>query len=292
MSQAHAYSSSLCTHFTDEEHLRQGDIVYLVGENPQQAQSMLVVITADCDLRKERIKTVTVLEMLSIDAYVSEIWFAEQYDSKIKMESAKIAEKINKRRIRRDSSAVQMSVQAIVDWIGRVPVLSIIQELGLTDRGQVRELETSINAFKVFHESIYSESVEGKLSALLGIMGPRTENVKKLKANLQNVTASPPDDVFFIDRVCGNHCEGFFVRLREIRNIDKSKIALYDFERFSRIVEFRRMCRIREKFVYRMMQKFSYVFGDVALPDDHKNLSLMAGETIASSLCERIGSEV
>ncbi|MEU7800696.1 hypothetical protein AB0B10_15635 [Micromonospora arborensis] len=257
--------------------LRQGDVLEAVDAGASMWQRHLLVITADCDLAFAKHQgRVTCVPLLAAEEYLME------------MQIPRLREKYMKKAIERLCSLMPEAAPRVSDtrlraWCSEVDPDEIITSLGLSGRnaGTAIAVLTSIRLLNSPAKSL-KEAVEILVDALLAAPNPqKRENVvQQIVGALRAPYAQPPGDALFLSAIAPRHDLGYFAYLRQLEQVREPEIAIGP-TRSPAL--YRRISRLRDRYVHALAQRFALVFMSIGLPAEYEEIrdlhSELLGET-------------
>ena len=160
-------NKAMCTQDPESPDLKQGDIFEFLHENRGDYRERYgVVITADCDIKKERAPFISYLPIYGMEEYAEHIWFPEICDDFVNQAKETMAERINRKRAKVSNSAKPMSSDAVAAWASRLGRDGVLNEIGVTDKGQRSDLGKHIDAYLRIVDACANGNLISKLSAL------------------------------------------------------------------------------------------------------------------------------
>ncbi|MEU5872557.1 hypothetical protein AB0A73_13495 [Glycomyces sp. NPDC047369] len=257
--------------------LRQGDVLEAVATGASMWQRHLLVITADCDLAFAKHQgRVTCVPLLTAEEYLME------------MQIPRLREKYRKKALERLYSLMPEAAPRVSDtrlraWCLEAEPEEIITSLGLSGRNAdtARAVLTNIRLLDSPAESL-KEAVEVLVNALLA--APKAQKrdhiVQQIVSALRAPYAQPPGDALFLSAIAPKHDLGYFAYLRQLEQVREPEIAIGPTRS---PVLYRRISRLRDRYVHALAQRFALVFMSIGLPAEYEEIrdlhSELLGET-------------
>jgi hypothetical protein len=250
--------------------LAQGDLIrWEGGEYAPPWRTYGVIVTADCDLeyKKHRGSLSYIPALLTID-YLWHFWRPSEFAKSAREDAATMTLRLNKWREENTHPNALLSEEAIQSWLRRADRETILNELGVTDKGQRNTLAPVVDRAAQLFKLIHAETPD------LAQLKESFSYVKKeynskpevLYEAFQKSISSLPGDVFHLPVLPDNVDEGLFLMLRDITQCSLSDIAnTPDDLRFG-IAKARRVARVSAPYRYAITQSLSRVFADIGLP--------------------------
>jgi hypothetical protein len=258
--------------------LRQGDVLEAVDAEASIWQRHLLVITADCDFAYAKHQgRVTCIPLLAAEEYLSE------------MQIPKIRERLVKeplkemRQILSTSGVPNISDRRLRDWASEEAPADIVMRLELR-QADAQKATAALGAIRMIDAPTLNlkEGVDSLVEAqLVGASPPKREAaVKKVVNGLREAYGRPPGDALFLTAIAPGYDGGYFAYLRYIEQVREPEISLGPSRRE---VRYRRISRMRDRFVHALVQRFAMVFMSIGLPEQYEDLRDLYSEMLGDN---------
>jgi len=178
-------------------------------------------------------------------------------------------------------------------WIARAGEAGIVSELGLQDRGQIKDLTDLIRKYKTIFSLLKTESPDANLLLTsfkikhATMSGPGHE---ELAAEFQKNVSSLPGDVFFLSGIEGHEVHGMFAMLRFISQCGLEDVAVNRDEVEFGEAKAKRIGRLQAPYLYSLTQNLARVFSDVGLPREYAERRKLTPASYVTS-CYKLGGK-
>lgn len=254
-----------------ETPVRQGDILISRDHRTGLIESMFLVITADCDISKEKFGSqIAALRIISHNQYLLDIWGEKKLNKAIKDEQSKLHAQISKwhsKLIGKDSALTE---EAALKWLIREGAERIVDDLKVPDKDSKKvkkSLSNAYNAFKLLENQSGSDLEKYVLFKALS-EDKSTEEVHKATVGSAQKEALP-DDTFFLPELPDNLGQGAVVMLREIIGISPNNIYLKATEATSP-KNFLRIARLKPEIKYAVSQAFGSLYSRIGMSSEYE----------------------
>lgn len=263
--------------------LRQGDVLAAVQEGGDPWRDLLVVITADCDLAKDKHEgALTCVPVLRLEHYLLQFRYGKQRDVLVD------------RLIRAAMAAMQSSRSAtelprvsetrMAQWLTEESVHDIVHAL-LGDAGDNPALEIlrQARALMVKDPENLSEAVDSISTAKLLVGDFKTPDKARnaVASDFASSLNTLPGDVILLNEISAAHGEGYVGYLRRVIEVTDSKVVT-SYSRMPHDASYVRIGRLRPPYVYALTQQFAAVFSAIGLPATYESARASIGERIKS----------
>jgi hypothetical protein len=257
----------------EEEPLLQGDIFKWTGAFHERPWSTYgVVVTADCDLVKAKTRgMVSFVPALVMEDYIWHHWKEGKFEKALESASSKLSSKINKRIEKMAPSSKSISQEAAMEWLNRVGLDGLINELKITDNGQKKELTSLIEELNSLQRLANLDVPDLDLLQVCFCLRHKSKKIDPgdfsvLADEVQSSISRLPGDVFYLPLDDEEQEPGLFLMLRHIRQIGISDIAVRVADMTLRDPKATRLGRITAPYRYAITQNLARVFSDIGLP--------------------------
>jgi hypothetical protein len=265
-----------CEIVLDSTPLRQGDVFQWIDHhNRRPWMNMGIVITADCDIaQKKTYGRLSYIPVISMEDYLWHFWRPAKFEQIFNDYRMKATKRINTYLQKVDPARKGVTEDAATAWIQRSGAEGLPQEIGIKDKGQVKDLQKIIEEFIKIHSLMNTE--EPDMSLLKGCYCLKNKKAeahsepKELALEVQSTIASLPGDIFFLSCVPNCADQGVFAMLRYISQCPVEDIGLTPEEVRFGSAKAKRVARISAPYKYALTQNLAKVFSDIGLPDKYK----------------------
>lgn len=260
----------------DQDIVGQGDVIEWVGADRRRPwQCFGVVVTADCDLAHEKHGGVIsyVPAMLAED-FIWTRWRNDRFNLKFDELLNKAGTRIGRWRGKNGQSEVPLSPGAVRKWLERASPDVMLDEIGVTNKGERADFANILNPAKRLSEILACEEPDlERLEACYVIVNSKaSENRALFVRDIQTDWSSLPGDLFHLPAMPGTEKvtgEGLFLHLRHIRQISADLVSARPDDFRTGIAKARRVARVSAPYRYAITQALARVFSDIGLPDAH-----------------------
>jgi hypothetical protein len=254
--------------------IRQGDVFKWDDEHAARPWYQYgVVVTADCDLAKNKTRgRLSYVPALTMEDYIWHFWRDNKFSSVQKAHISKFTSRLNT-RLKKDGREDEVSEEAAQAWLQRAGTEGLLDEIGVTDKGQRLDLKKIADELVMLLSLLDAEEPNmALLQSCYAIKNAKAtaDDVTALALEIQSAISSLPGDVFFLPHVSDRPDEGLFLILRDITQCDISEIAIRPDElRFGR-AKAKRLGRVAAPFRFAITQNLARVFSDIGLPESYE----------------------
>jgi hypothetical protein len=242
---------------SSEEPLSQGDII-LWRDGKASFEKLGVVVTADCDLvRNKHWGRVSVVPVLSIDKYFSDLFIPSQLATL----EGKLIEQFKqhiKCALKKDGEEPDDST--ISSLIG----LDVLPEIIISNGNE--NLQDLHKAIRVSQGLSKCDDIRETYDKVLKNVTPKVSSIDKISSFL----SSPPGDCMILPPFSGLESVPQVAYIRMLREINETNITLKNSD--SSTEKGQRIGRLIPEIKYRLTQMLAQVFSDIGLPDEYENL--------------------
>ncbi|MGY3444954.1 hypothetical protein [Bradyrhizobium sp. USDA 4473] len=256
-----------------DEPLLQGDIFKRTADHYERPWSTYgVIVTADCDLVRSKTKGVaSYVPALMMEDYIWHHWKDGKFEKALQASSSRFVSKINNRLSKLGQTAAPISLEAALQWLGRVGLEGLHNELKITDNGQRKELASLVEELSTLQALIQSEVPDIALLQSCFCLKHKGKQIQPddlsaLADEVQSSVSSLPGDVFYLPLEHEEEETGLFLMLRYIRQIEISDISIRVADMTLRNPTAKRLGRIAAPYRYAITQNLARVFSDIGLP--------------------------
>lgn len=159
-----------------------------------------------------------------------------------------------------------------MDWIAERATAEIVADLALgdTDGEQARRLIDSLKMTYADQPSLSEASaalVNAQQEANPSLS--RASALRKVHDRLQLAFSQTPGDALFISAFAPNYEDGYFAYLRHLEQVWEQEVAVTPGRRE---VSYRRIARLRDRYIHALVQRFASVFMSIGLPDEYEHM--------------------
>jgi len=249
--------------------LEQGDILMSRDPKTGEVTSILLVITADCDIAHGKVGThLGCLRIILLQEYIRTFLVDKKLRRALETETEKVRTLLNKWNAERLKDAIPLSSGAVIDWIRASEPDTICSDLQIPApntpkvaatlkafRTAVLALDEKPRSDKLARLSAYRSALSGK---------PFSECLQSILKQMEG--ESLPDDVFLLPDLPQLNLGPAIILLRELTGIPISSICFravdaVDSEMLLRIG------RLDSTFKYFVSQAFGTMYSRIGMPD-------------------------
>lgn len=265
-----------CQSILDDRPLRQGDVFeWVEGYKDRPWKIYGVVVTADCDLANYKTRGILSFVPILTDAeYFWMTWRIDKMGPAIERFATESAARVSKQIKKRYPDHKGITSDGLKAWLDRAQVAGVIAEIGLSDKGQIKEFEERLNKLQSGLTLMQSDIPNYEmLRDVLPIKNSKASpnNFDSLTEEFRNSVTSLPGDTFFFSKLPGSNAGGHFAMLRHISQCPISAVAINREQLEFDGAEARRIARMGAPYLYAMTQGLGRVFTDIGLPSDYED---------------------
>lgn len=285
--------SEECEPLLDDRAIRQGDVFQWLGDAERSPWALYgVVVTADCDLAKEKTRGVlSYVPILTDEAYFWTFWRPDKFAPILQQHAAKAAGRITNQLQKSNPNQKPMSADSLLAWLDRRGVAGVVSDIGLTDNGQIKELSNRLNDLQLLVDLLSKEDPDyAALKSALPLKNPKasSENYDSLREELRSVVTSLPGDTFFFSHLPGGSASGYFAMLRYISQCPITDVAINQEQLKFGGAKSKRVAKMTSPYLYAMTQGLARVFTDIGLPRTYENMRAENPARLTAALESRI----
>jgi len=252
----------------------QGDVIRWVdAEWDRPWRCFGVVVTADCDLALGKHGgVISYVPALTTEDYIWHRWRMDAVTSRLDALLAKASGRVAGWRAKNGQRSEPPSPAAMRRWLERAGPETLLDEVGVVDKGQrISLLNVFAPAVTVLECVNRAEPDLDLLSAAYGAINPKAAQDPRLMADdIQRSWSSLPGDVFHLPAMPEDGAapgRGLFLQLRHIRQVDADALTARPDAIRDGSARARRIARVSAPYRYAVTQALARVFSDVGLPD-------------------------
>lgn len=258
---------------SDDDDIRQGDIIRMIHPTSPLNVTYGVVVTADCDIAQKKAgERYTWLEVLSIKDYIEGPWAEEQLRKLAEKHSKALCEYLNAQLRKLDSSLSPLTTKTLAEWLKSCSAEEILQAItgknSKPDQKALRELNGLAKAIGVSEDRL----AFGRLKESWACFG--TDPAKQRDAVRGAFrTSGGFQDYFVIPELPRTSGYGFVVMLRSMSTIMAADLFLT--EQDARIQDrpnaFHRLGRLHDGIRFAIAQRLAFLFSRIGLPSSFES---------------------
>ena len=257
----------------EEEPLLQGDIFKWSSDYFGRPWATYgVVVTADCDLVKGKTRGIaSYVPALVMEDYIWHHWKHGKFEKALEAVSLKFLTKVNNRLEKLGQTTKPISLEAALQWLKRVGIDGLYDELKITDNGQKKDIASLVEELNSLQALADSDVPDlGLLQACFCLKYKNKQiqpgDFSALADEVQSSISKLPGDVFYLPLEREGEEAGLFLMLRHIRQVDISEISTRIADMTLRDTRAKRLGRITAPYRYAITQNLARVFSDIGLP--------------------------
>ena len=272
------------TQIEDTEEVRQGDIIRKLNPKTGEAETLGIVITADCDIAQRKVgERYTLLEIVPVAAFIEGPWAQEQLRKLSEKRSKAICEYLNGHIRKLQLGLAVLTHESLVQWLRSKTAEEILKsltgEVPTADGKPVRDLQ----GFALTVSADQTQSAFSRLKAAWTLFGIEE------KIQQENVRNAFKDgggfqDYFVLPELPRQTGLGFVVMLRSMWTIMVPDLYLteQDARIHGRPDAFHRLGRLNDGIRFSITQKLAFLFSRIGMPKTFES----ACETVAELTVE------
>jgi hypothetical protein len=182
----------------------------------------------------------------------------------------------------RTSGGYRLGVNRLREWISEEESEAVLSTLGV-DRS-TPDIEAAILSVRMIDSpsSSLDKAIENLVQAqLLDANPPKRENaIKTVIGPLRACYSKPPGDALFLGTIGPTYDAGYFVYLRHLEQVLEIDISTVPGRRE---VRYRRISRLRDRFIHAVVQRFAMVYMSIGLPKEYEDMRDLHSELLGEA---------
>lgn len=268
------------TPIEDIEEVRQGDIIRKLNPKTGKAETLGIVITADCDIAQRKAgERYTWLEIVPMAAYIEGPWAREQLRKLSERRSKAICEYLNGQIRKRQPGLAELTHESLVLWLRSKTAEEILAsstgEAPTPGGKPLRDLK----GFALTVSADETQSAFSRLKAAWTLFGTEEKNQQEILRNAFK-DGGGFQDYFVLPELPRQTGLGFVVMLRSMWTIMAPD--LYLTEQDARIHDrpdaFHRLGRLNDGIRFSITQKLAFLFSRIGMPNTFESACETATE--------------
>lgn len=252
---------------SDDDEIRQGDIIRMMGPASSNTVIYGVVVTADCDIAQRKAGgQYTWLQILPIKDYIQGPWAEQQLQKLADKHNKALCENLNAQLRRLDGALSPLTPVTLADWLKTCTAEQILLQITGKEPapGQkvLRDLKGLAWALVEGEQSAFA-----RLEQSWGFFGIEPAKRREAVVNAFK-TSGGFQDYFVLPELPGADGYGFVVLLRSMSTIMAADLFLT--ERDARIHDkpnaFHRLGRLHDGIRFAIAQRLAFLFSRIGMP--------------------------
>jgi len=267
---------SECDDIVDAAPLRQGDVVRRLSEDSDPWADLGVIVTADCDIAREKHHgRLSYVPLLPVEYYLALSYLPRRLGRVMAAIAGELLKIIHKAQAgRNDGFTTPISADRAERWLTEATPERVANTLGLAgaDRDKMLRLgEILVQARAAtpgdysMHRRVYCEA-EVRLNRSASTRAVWSRLAKDVASHLKDL----PGDAMFLSSVGRTYDSGYIAYLRVLRELRDEQVAVRASHR-SFAVTHERISHLRAPYIYAMTQKLGAVFSAIGLPSEYES---------------------
>ena len=271
---------------SDDDDIRQGDIIRMIHPASPPIVTYGVVVTADCDIAQKKAgERYSWLEVLSMNDYVDGPWAEEQLRKLAEKQGKALCEHLNAQLRKLDSNLSPLTAKTLAEWLESCSAEEILQAIsGATPKPEqkvLRDLKGLAMALGVGDE----QSPFGRLKSSWSLLGTDTAKQREAVRSAFK-TSGGFQDYFVVPELPRTSGYGFVVMLRSMSTIMAADLFLT--EQDARIQDrpnaFHRLGRLHDGIRFAIAQRLAFLFSRIGLPSAFESACEASTDMMADEL--------
>jgi hypothetical protein len=268
------------TPINDTDEVRQGDIIRKLNPQSGQAETLGIVITADCDIAQRKAgDRYTWLEILPMAAYIEGPWAQEQLRKLSEKRSKAICEFLNGQIRKLQLDLAPLTHESVVEWLRSKSaediLVSVTGEVPDKNSKQLRDLQ----GFALTVSVNEKKSAFTRLKDTWALFGVDERSQQESVRNAFK-DGGGFQDYFVLPELPRQSGLGFVVMLRSMSTLMAPE--LYLSEQDARIHDsphaFHRLGRLNDAIRFSITQKLAFLFSRIGMPKTFESACETAAE--------------
>lgn len=254
--------------------VRQGDILSSVDTGSDPWESLIVVLTADCDLaRAKHGGALSCVPLLSHVDYLLTFRFEKLCESLRDKLVGQMFETLT-RSVGSPVTPPRISRARMLEWVVESDTSDVVRALRLDGTSELRFVELAKATLRLAHDRPKSIVVATRLLAEVKLILGEAKTIEKAASSIGSDFASTlktlPGDALFLNELSPEHSQGYVAYLRRILDVRESSVVRTH-SRIPHDARYLRISRLRSPYVYALSQQFASVFSAIGLPTEYEN---------------------
>jgi hypothetical protein len=250
----------------------QGDVIEWVQPHIDPPwRTYGVVVTADCDLIwSKHGGMVSYVPAMVAEDYIWHAWRPTHFAKHEPKLLAETTKRLNTWRSKNGMPSA-LSATAVRAWLGRVGSEGLLNELGVTDKGQRNALLSHLDKVVAIMAALECERPDLPLlrRAHEATNANSASDPQLISQDIQQSWNKLPGDVFHLPSVPTGDERGLFLLLRHVRQLPAEDITGRPAAVREGQAKAKRIARVCAPYRYAITQSLARVFADIGLPAEH-----------------------
>lgn len=267
---------------SDDDEIRQGDIIRKLDMTSMPRTTYGFILTADCDIAQRKAgERYTWLQILPVAEYIDGPWAREQLKKLSEKHAKNLCDYLNAQIKKVDASLLPLNPEKLADWLAiNSPQEILTAVTGAADKPDPKTLQKMTG----LAEALKAGEEESSLSRLKQCWLHFGTDAQKQRDALRSAFSSSGgfQDFFVIPELPKTNGYGFVVMLRSISTVMASE--LYLTEQDARIQgdpnAFHRLGRLHDGIRFAIAQKVAFLFSRIGLPKSFESACEAATEML------------
>ncbi|CDI11772.1 hypothetical protein ACA106_06855 [Agrobacterium pusense] len=250
----------------------QGDVIEWVGEHrvaPWHTHG--IVVTADCDLLWNKHQGyISYVPAWSTEDFVWYHWRLLVLQKPCDDAFAKLATRLSTWRAKANGGS-EISAEAVRAWLRRAGPDGLMDELGVTNKGERNTLTAVIDPAVLLDTALHATDVDFSVFAK-AYAAARSKQYKPewFSGELAKMIEGLPGDIFHLPSMPGDENGDLFLMLRHIRQIRGEELTSRPDDVRTGAAKAKRIARVTAPYRYAITQNLGKIFSDIGLPEAYE----------------------
>jgi len=273
----------------DTEDVRQGDIIRKLHPETGEAETLGIVITADCDIAQRKAgERYTWLEILPMAGYIDGPWAQEQLRKLSEKRSKAICELLNCQIRKRQPGLSALTHESLTQWLRSKTAEEILASAtGHTPTPDSKPLR-DLQGFALTVSTDENQSAFSRLKAAWALFGIEEKSQQESVRNAFK-DGGGFQDYFVLPELPRQTGLGFVVMLRSMWTIMAPDLYLteQDARIHNRPDAFHRLGRLNDGIRFSITQKLAFLFSRIGMPKTFESACETAAELMVEEFFKK-----
>lgn len=269
---------------TVDQPVRQGDILKALHLESDPWRRLLVVITADCDLAKDKHGgALTCIPVLDAEHYLMSFRFEKLRNGLVDKLISRALHQLSQQR--GEAGAIKVSAHRMRQWLVEEQVSDIIASLpGPSPEAFEADAQVCRDLLCERPRNLTDGiALLARVKVALGEAKDQERATRSVGSDIVASLRTLPGDALFLNELSPAHDAGYVAYLRRVLEVHVSEVAV-SMSRLPHQSRYLRTSRLRSPYLYALTSKFASVFTAIGLPAEYESardalaLRMTAGE--------------
>jgi hypothetical protein len=281
-----------CENVDGTDPLRQGDILrkFVKGH----ADSLWVVVTADCDIAQSRVTDsgLACVQLRSLKEYLLHDHLDRQLSRQLEARLREFREWLRAQWAKAPPPRTRLGDEAILEWIQVATAEEIVAALEIQDDRVIRYVEALLIALRTgIGCRAGGVDARSKFRALGELQQKTPKDWRQfVHSQLSRLQSHQlPEDVFFVTTIPEESSLGYITTLRSISFVPAASVAATIPDARDRPVAYARIARLSATFKHGLAQQLGFLFARIGYPAAYEAERDEIFNLVTNDLCDEFG---